>query len=88
MLLTSAADNDTFYGFCNNVKIYKYFANSSLFNELQHCLIIISIFPAVVNVNCTYPKGWTLFFSVNMGFIVYLFGRFYKNTYLNKRKNK
>ncbi|KAJ3620817.1 hypothetical protein MTP99_004733 [Tenebrio molitor] len=60
----------------------------TLLQIVQHCLILISILPAVVNVNCTYPKGWAVFFTINMGFIVYLFGRFYKNTYLNKRKNK
>ncbi|CAH1380548.1 unnamed protein product [Tenebrio molitor] len=55
---------------------------------VQHCLIFISILPAVVNVNCTYPKGWMALFSVNVGFIIYLFGKFYKNTYLNNKKNK
>jgi elongation of very long chain fatty acids protein 7 len=57
-------------------------------SQVQHCLIFISILPAVVNVNCTYPKGWMALFSVNVGFIIYLFGKFYKNTYLNNKKNK
>jgi hypothetical protein len=74
-----------FHNSCfNNLKFKRYCYCS----QVQHCLILISILPAVVNVNCTYPKGWAVFFTINMGFIVYLFGRFYKNTYLNKRKNK
>ncbi|CAH1380762.1 unnamed protein product [Tenebrio molitor] len=60
----------------------------TLLQIVQHFLIFISILPAVVNVNCTYPKGWAAFFTINMGFLVYLFGRFYKNTYLTKKKNK
>ncbi|CAH1380760.1 very long chain fatty acid elongase AAEL008004-like [Tenebrio molitor] len=60
----------------------------TLLQIVQHCLIFISILPVVVNVNCTYPKGWAALFMINVGFIVYLFGRFYKNTYLTKKKNK
>ncbi|KAJ3620801.1 hypothetical protein MTP99_004720 [Tenebrio molitor] len=60
----------------------------TLLQIVQHCLIFISILPAVVNVNCTYPKGWMALFTINVGFMIYLFGRFYKNTYLNKKKNK
>ncbi|CAH1380763.1 unnamed protein product [Tenebrio molitor] len=60
----------------------------TLLQIVQHCLIFISMLPALVNVNCTYPKGWTAIFMINVGFIIYLFGRFYKNTYLTENKNK
>jgi hypothetical protein len=76
---------ENFHNWCfNNLKIKRYCYCS----QVQHFLIFISILPAVVNVNCTYPKGWAAFFTINMGFLVYLFGRFYKNTYLTKKKNK
>jgi hypothetical protein len=57
-------------------------------SQVQHCLVFISMLPAVVNVNCTYPKGWAALLIINVGFIIYLFARFYKNTYLSKKKNK
>ncbi|XP_063924152.1 very long chain fatty acid elongase AAEL008004-like [Zophobas morio] len=55
---------------------------------IQHCLIFISVFPSVVNMNCSYPKGWMAAFSVNVIVIIYLFGKFYKETYLTKAKQK
>ncbi|KAJ3620804.1 hypothetical protein MTP99_004723 [Tenebrio molitor] len=60
----------------------------TLLQIVQHCLVFISMLPAVVNVNCTYPKGWAALLIINVGFIIYLFARFYKNTYLSKKKNK
>ncbi|KAJ3620803.1 hypothetical protein MTP99_004722 [Tenebrio molitor] len=42
----------------------------TLLQIVQHCLVLISMLPAVVNVNCTYPKDWTALFMINVGFII------------------
>ncbi|XP_068901036.1 very long chain fatty acid elongase AAEL008004-like [Tenebrio molitor] len=60
----------------------------TLIQIVQHCVIFLSVFPAVVNVNCSYPKGWMGLFALNLTVIIYLFVKFYKKTYLTDHKKQ